>query len=106
MTQPIQMIQSIGEQFAAWVHSVAAETPDRKIKHSMWEDCAVGEFCTATGNDIETTPNDIYDDLGNEVYETLNNGGRGGYGRTIDISTYGKLSQFLKLVASESEESD
>lgn len=85
------------EPFKAFV---AAQDPQRDIIQTEgWSACAVGEYAASV--DVHT--GDVTVDICNaneSVYEVLNHGGRrhclnGVLVEPVDLSTYGKLSEFL-----------
>lgn len=98
---------SLAEQFRDWV---AQQPPEQTIDHTTYDTCACGAFArtlpdteegvTLYGWDISASIGGVY---GDEAHTIIGNGGyASAYGRhtqrspMVDISTYGKLSEWLQ----------
>lgn len=100
---------SLAEQFKAWV---AEQPPEQTIDHTTYDTCACGEFAihynhnehinhesdVVYGWDINASIDKVYGDeaatiIGNGGYETAM--GHERRSPKVDISTYGKLSEWL-----------
>lgn len=106
---------SLAEQFKAWV---AEQPPETVIDHETYDTCACGAFArtlpeteegvTLYGWDINASIDHVY---GDEASTIIGNGGyASAYGRhnlrslKVDISTYGKLSEWLQSLTPVSDD--